>query len=487
MRPYPKTCSCSHHSRRRDWRPGPRSPAASRTRGSTAMLLDLELPLDGEDDLLLCPVHGALGGHAVDGLGDHVGHDVVVVDALHRLVRLGRPAARVRVLGLLGQHGELGVPRPDRMVGEVLERRVVEGIRRHDPGVEVLLLEQVSDELLGQLLVLRELPDPHAQVRTRRVNARGPTGAIVMIEVVGDGLLVGERGIVGAHRVVDPGALAREDEAVVARVVPREHLGFHRVLVELLVPLDDGGRLVGDDAGSLAVGLQHLGAVGPRHGPVCRVGVRAVADRDPHRVALLLEHLALLEELIPGLRWVLEPGLLEVSHVIRAGEGDPEPRDGLPARLRLAALRGKVIPAPTLLPDLLDDVVHADEEVLVEERVGAGRPVHVVARLRLRLGGDLGRHLQMRHGIHAHRAVVGLAERFRLLAQLVVGGGDEVVPREKGQLTLLGVGRSPAEGEPRSHAGGGAGRGAEELTSGRDRSIGRFHPGPPCGTMGDRR
>jgi hypothetical protein len=25
------------------------------------------------------------------------------------------------------------------------------------------------------------------------------------------------------------------------------------------------------------------------------------------------------------------------------------------------------------------------------------------------------------------------------------------------------------------------------LTSGRDRSIGRFHPGPPCGTMGDRR
>ena len=247
------------------------------------------------------------------------------------------------------------------------------------------------------------------------------------------------------------------------------------------------GGLVGDDARGLAVRLQHLGAVGPRHRPVGRVGVRAVADGNPDRVALLLEHLALLEELIPGLRRMLEPGLLEVGHVVGAGERDPEPRDGLPARLRLAALRGEAVPAAALLADLLDHVVHADEEVLVEERIGARRPVHVVARLRLGLGRDLGRHLQMRHGIHAHRAVVGLAECLGLLAKLVVGGGDEVVPGEEGQLTLLGVGGSPAEGEPRSHAGGGAGRGAEELTSGRDRSIGRFHPGPPCGTMGDRR
>ena len=448
------------------------------------MLLDLELSLDGEHDLLLRPVHGALGRHAVDGLGDHVGHDVVVVDALHRLARLGRPAARVRVLGLLGQHGELRVPRPDRVVGEVLERRVVEGVRRHDPGVEVLLLEEVGDELLGQLLVLRELPDAHAQVRRRRVDARRPAGAVVVVDVVGDGLLVGERGIVRADRVVDPGALAGEDEAVVARVVPGQDLGLHRVLVELLVPLDDLRRLVGDDARGLAVGLEHLGALGPRHRPVRRMRVRAVADGNADRVALLLEHLALLQQLVPGLRGMLEAGLLEVGHVVGAREGDPEPGDGLPAGLGLAALRREVVPAAALLADLLDHVVHGDEEILVEEGVGARRPVHVVAGLGLGLGRDLGRHLQMRHGVHAHRAVIGLAEGLGLLAELVVGGGDEVVPGEEGQLALLGEGGSLAEGEPGGHSGGGAGGRAEELTSGRDRAIGRVHPGPPSGQWG---
>src|SRR5262245_16154026 len=86
----------------------------------------------------------------------------------------------------------------------------------------------------------------------------------------------------------------------------------------------------------------------------------------------------------------------------------------------------------------------------------------------------------MRHGVHAHRAVVGLAEGFRLLAQLVIGGWHEMVPGEEGQLPLLGEGGGLAEGEPRGDTGGGAGSGAEELTSGRDRSIGRRHAGLPA-------
>ena len=309
----------------------------------------------------------------------------------------------------------------------------------------------------------------------------GPAGAVVVVDVVGDGLLVGERGVVRADGVVDPGALAGEDEAVVAGVVPGQDLRLHRVLVELLVPLDDRRRLVGDDARGLAVGLEHLGAVGPRDRPVRRMRVRAVADGNADRVALLLEHLALLEKLVPGLRGMVEPGLLEVGHVVGARERDPEPRDGLPAGLGLAALRREVVPAAALLADLLDDVVHGDEEVLVEEGVGARGPVHVVAGLGLGLGGDLGWHLQVRHGVHAHRAVVGLAEGFGLLLELVVRGRDEVVPGEEGQLPLLGEGRRLAEGEPRGHAGTGAGSRGEELTSGRDRSIGRLHPKPPFG------
>src|SRR5215813_13177386 len=92
----------------------------------------------------------------------------------------------------------------------------------------------------------------------------------------------------------------------------------------------------------------------------------------------------------------------------------------------------------------------------------------------------------MRHGVHAHCAVVGLAKGLGLLAQLVIGGGDEVIPGEKGQFALLGEGGRLAESEPGGDTGASAGSRAEKLTSTRDRSIVRRHPGPPCGSMGDR-
>src|SRR5215471_15569425 len=92
----------------------------------------------------------------------------------------------------------------------------------------------------------------------------------------------------------------------------------------------------------------------------------------------------------------------------------------------------------------------------------------------------------MRHGVHAHCAVVGLAKGLGLLAQLVIGGGDEVIPGEKGQFALLGEGGRLAEGEPGGDTGASAGSRVEKLTSTRDRSIVRRHPGPPSGSMGDR-
>jgi hypothetical protein len=73
----------------------------------------------------------------------------------------------------------------------------------------------------------------------RRVGARRPGRARVVVDVVGDGHLVGERAVVRADRIVDPGTLAGEDEAVVAGVVPRQHFGIHRVKEERLVPLED--------------------------------------------------------------------------------------------------------------------------------------------------------------------------------------------------------------------------------------------------------
>ena len=85
----------------------------------------------------------------------------------------------------------------------------------------------------------------------------------------------------------------------------------------------------------------------------------------------------------------------------------------------------------------------------------------------------------MRHGIHAHRAVVGLAECLGLLAELVVRGGHEMIPGEEGQLPLLSECGRLAQREPGAHPGGRAGSGGEELTPGLVSACDRFHPGPP--------
>jgi len=71
------------------------------------------------------------------------------------------------------------------------------------------------------------------------------------------------------------------------------------------------------------------------------------------------------------------------------------------------------------------DVAHVGELALEEEGDGVVRADHVVSRLRLRLGGELRHELQVRDGVHAHADARLLAERFRLLAELVVEAGTK--------------------------------------------------------------
>src|SRR5712691_1773647 len=189
-----------------------------------------------------------------------------------------------------------------------------------------------------------------------------------------------------------------------------------------------------------------------------------MADGDADGVALFLEDPAVVEQLRPGLGRV-QPGLLEVSHVVRGRKRDPEPWNRPPARLRLAHLRRERIPAPALLAELVHDVTHVDQEVLIDEGDGAMRANHVVTRLGLRFGSELGIELKMGDGVDADGRPSQLAERLGLLPQLVVGGRDEVVPGEECQLVLLGEGRRPAERQPGRHAGGGTRCDAEELTT----------------------
>ena len=258
----------------------------------------------------------------------------------------------------------------------------------------------------------------------------------VMVDVVGDRHLLLQRGVVRADGVVNPRVLAGEDAAVVGGVVPGEDLGLHRVPVGFLVPLDGRRGLVGDDGRRLAVGLQHLAAEAPQHRPEGGVGVARVADGDADRVALLLEHLALLEQLVPGLRR-LQPGLPEVRHVVGGGKRDPVPRHRPPPRVGLRGLGGERIPAAVLLAERVDERADVDELVLEQERIGMAQEDQVVAGLRLRLGRALGRQLQPGDGIHPHGDPRLLAEHLRLPPQLVVRGRHEMVVAQERQLPLL--------------------------------------------------
>src|SRR5439155_1223612 len=59
----------------------------------------------------------------------------------------------------LRQHRVLRVARPDGVLGESLERGLVERAAPDDEGVVVLLLEEELDEVFRERDVLRELPD----------------------------------------------------------------------------------------------------------------------------------------------------------------------------------------------------------------------------------------------------------------------------------------------------------------------------------------
>src|SRR5438093_1730316 len=426
--------------------------------------LRLELTLQRELDLIFAPGQGALGGHAVDGLGDDIGQDEVDHDQLHGGVGLGGPALLVHVFGFLRQHGVLGVARPDGVLGEPLERGLVERTAPDDEGVVVLLLEQELDEILGERDILRELPDRQRVDAGCAMDAGGAGRAVVVVDFCGDRHALHEGGDVGADRVVDPGALAREQEAVVGGVVPGQHLRLHGVRVQILVPLDDLLGLVAVDGRRLAVRLQHLAAVAPQDRPERDVGVGAVADRDTDGVARLLEDLPRLEELIPSLRR-LEPGLLEVHFVVAPGERDPVPRHRPPPRRRLTRIPGERIPAAVPLAEVVDEVAHVDQMLLVEEGVGGARDDEVVAGLRRDLGRALREQLREGDRVDAHRHPALLTKELSLPPQLVVGRRDEVVAREERQLALLGEGGSLPEREPGRHAGAGAGSDAKKVST----------------------
>ena len=198
----------------------------------------------------------------------------------------------------------------------------------------------------------------------------------------------------------------------------------------------------------------------PQDRPERDVGVGAVADRDTHGVALLLENFPGLEEVVPGLRR-LEPGPLEVRFVVAPGERDPEPRHRPPPRARLTRLTGERVPAAVPVAEVGDEIAHVDQLLLVEEWIGGAGDDQVVAGLRGRLGGALGEQLRAGDRVDAHGDPGLFGEDVRLTPELVVGGRDEVIEGEERQLALLGERRRALE-EGRRRAGERPRRGFEE-------------------------
>ena len=228
-------------------------------------------------------------------------------------------------------------------------------------------------------------------------------------------------------------------------------------------------RLVGDDRRRLAVGLQHLAAEAPQDRPERRVGVARVADGDADRVALLLEDLALLEQLVPRLGR-LQARLAEVRHVVGGGERRPSttappssPSWSAPTRRQTDTSRRTSCRASRR-------AAHVDELVLEEERIGVAQEDQVVAGLRLRLGRALGRQLQSRDRVHPHRDARLLAERLRLPSQLIVRRPARNGCCSGTSAPASGPGRGPIERQHRPRHGC---RGQKRSTRG------RWHEQPP--------
>src|SRR5215831_21413295 len=103
------------------------------------------------------------------------------------------------------------------------------------PLVLVLGLEVESQEVLGELDVLREAPDADTPETRCRLAVLGTARRVDVTEHLGNRLLrTGDQYLVlfrrleGADWIVDGDAFAGVEATVVAGVVPRKHLGIHR-------------------------------------------------------------------------------------------------------------------------------------------------------------------------------------------------------------------------------------------------------------------
>src|SRR5262249_19886180 len=173
-------------------------------------------------------------------------------------------------------------------------------------------LEMVTQEVLGEVLVFGEVPNPDAPESGRRLAIHGTARRVDVVDDLRDlSLRAGDQDLVllgrlvGADRVVNRDALAGVEATVVARIVPGQDLRVHGLGVETFDEVHRLSRLFGIDRDGPTV-LSDIGAaVGPEDREQRDVGVTAVAERGAEGMADRLALLADPEPVLPGVRVLL--------------------------------------------------------------------------------------------------------------------------------------------------------------------------------------
>ena len=191
-------------------------------------------------------------------------------------------------------------------------------------------------------------------------------------------------------------------------------------------------------------GSVSVGAEAEHHRAPVEVRVVAVGERDAGRVALRLERSRRDPRQLPGVGR-LQPVRLEQVLPPEHREQDVVHRDAVDAALDLDGRLRRRDPAAVLLAELVVDVRHVDQRLVVEPGED-GRVVEddVVPGARGELGGHPRRDLQVRDVVHAHLDAVLLAPLGGELVEPDVVGRDEVAPREDAQRGPLELRRGLA-------------------------------------------
>src|SRR5262249_14844404 len=176
-------------------------------------------------------------------------------------------------------------------------RQLVSGGSREERA-RLLFLREKLKYLLGRRLVLRERPDAVEERQLTNEPPRRPAR-----HVVGPALGCHLRVIAlgnrpGARRVLDGGAFAGDEPAIIARVIPSIDFGWIE-RHQLLEIFERRARLVGIDLDIILL-VHHHRAKCAEHGPRRIDGVAGLAHRQADRETRLEQLLGALEIEIPS-------------------------------------------------------------------------------------------------------------------------------------------------------------------------------------------